>query len=113
VKYVGSPLHKRNPGDFGLTPPASPRPSKSLCDDAGIFRRDEAQSLLEEGVCAGLVSQDADDDPPRHIWMVHDEQVIEARCDNVEAGTYHGYPLENDDPMADLIRRAWEKRRAE
>jgi len=45
--------------------------------------------------------------------MVHDEQVIEARCDNVEAGTYHGYPLENDDPMADLIRRAWEKRRAE
>jgi len=32
VNYGGNPEHKKNPGDFGLTPPADPRPGKSLCD---------------------------------------------------------------------------------
>lgn len=113
VKYVGSPLHKRNPGDFGLTPPAAPRPGKSLCDDVSIFQRDNAQALLQEGLQAGLVSPDAEDGFPRHIWMVHDARVIEARCDNTQAGTYHGYPLEADDPMADAVRREWSRRQTE
>ncbi|WP_421620851.1 hypothetical protein [Alkalilimnicola ehrlichii] len=113
VKYVGSPLHKRNPGDFGLTPPVAARPGKSLCDDVSIFERDKAQVLLREGVQAGLVSRDADEGFPRHIWMVHKGRVIEARCDNMEAGTYHGYPLEADDPMADAVRREWSRRQAE
>ncbi|MEZ5583130.1 MAG: hypothetical protein R3F37_10525 [Candidatus Competibacteraceae bacterium] len=39
VRYGGNPEHKRNPGDFGLTPPASPRPDKTLCDGAHIFKR--------------------------------------------------------------------------
>ena len=26
IRYGGNPEHKRNPGDFGLTPPAQPRP---------------------------------------------------------------------------------------
>lgn len=30
VKYGGNPEHKRNPGNFGLTPPSGPRPGKSL-----------------------------------------------------------------------------------
>lgn len=42
VRYIGSPSHKRNPGDFGLAPPAQPRPDKTLCDEAGIFRVAEA-----------------------------------------------------------------------
>ena len=113
VKYVGSPVHKRNPGDFGLTPPAAPRPSKSLCDDVSIFQRDEAQALLREGVQAGLVSHDADGGFPRHVWMVHKDRVIEARCDNDAAGTYHGYPLEADDPMADVVNREWTRRQTE
>ena len=33
VRDVGNPEHKRNPGDFGLTPPAQPRADKTLCDD--------------------------------------------------------------------------------
>jgi hypothetical protein len=34
--YEGVPYHKRNPGDFGLTPPAAPRPDKTLCDEANV-----------------------------------------------------------------------------
>ncbi|MCX7672666.1 MAG: hypothetical protein N2Z63_03555, partial [Thiobacillaceae bacterium] len=47
--YGGNPEHKRDPGDFGLTPPAAPRPAKSLCDVAQVFTRREAQRLLKEG----------------------------------------------------------------
>ena len=37
VRYGGDPEHKRNPGDFGLTPPNGPRQRKSLCEAVGIF----------------------------------------------------------------------------
>ena len=40
--YGGNPEHKKNPGDFGLTPPSDPRQGKSLCDVAKIFKRHEA-----------------------------------------------------------------------
>jgi hypothetical protein len=46
IGYGGNPEHKRRPGDFGLTPPSDPRPHKSLCDSAGIFRREEALGIL-------------------------------------------------------------------
>ena len=46
VQYGGNPEHKRNPGDFGLTPPASPRPDKTLCDTVELFERSEALRLL-------------------------------------------------------------------
>ena len=38
VRYGGKPDHKRNPGDFGLTPPSLPRDDKSLCDEIRLFR---------------------------------------------------------------------------
>lgn len=110
AKYRGSPLHKRRPGDFGLTPPALARPGKSLCDDVAIFSRQEAQRLLEAGIQYGLVSPDAEDGLPRYVWMIQGERVIEARCDNATEGTYHGYPLEADDAMADCVRARWRKR---
>ena len=40
--YGGNPEHKRMPGDYGLTPPASPRPRKTLCDAQGPFIKAEA-----------------------------------------------------------------------
>jgi len=40
VTYDGNPEHKRNPGDFGLTPPSSPRPDKTLCDGVASYRAD-------------------------------------------------------------------------
>ena len=50
VRYGGKPDHKRNPGDFGLTPPSLPRDDKSLCDEIRLFRRAEALRLLRLGV---------------------------------------------------------------
>ena len=92
LKYKGSPLHKRVPGDFGLTPPSSPRPGKTLCDGVGIFQVKVADLLLRKGAEKGLVSHDADQGFPRYIWVVTDnEDVLEARCDDAEHGTYHGY----------------------
>ncbi len=56
VSYVGSPYHKRNPGDFGLNPPMSPRADKTECDSAGIVNKAEANDLLEQGIRSGLTS---------------------------------------------------------
>lgn len=110
VLYKGSPLHKRSPGDFGLTPPSSPRPGKTLCDGVRIFAVKDATRLLRQGARNGLVSNDADQGFPRYIWMViNDEDVLEARCDDPANGTYHGYPLERNDPMAELIIRQWQE----
>lgn len=67
VTYRGSPLHKRAPGDFGLTPPAAPRPGKSLCDGVGIFEAEVATTLLRDGARRGLVSDDATDGFPRYV----------------------------------------------
>ncbi|MFH7321498.1 hypothetical protein ACHHRT_12940 [Desulfurivibrio sp. D14AmB] len=106
MRYCGSPLHKKSPGDFGLTPPAAPRPGKSLCDATGIFTVAEATALLHRGVEAGLVSDDQSF--PRYVWAVLEaRQVVEARCDDPVRGTYHGYPLEKHDPMAELVLQRW------
>ena len=56
IEYTGSPYHKQNPGDFGLTPPAAPRADKTLCDGVEIFEQKLAQDLLEAGVSRGLIS---------------------------------------------------------
>lgn len=108
VTYRGSPLHKRAPGDFGLTPPAAPRPGKSLCDGVGIFEAEVATTLLRDGARRGLVSDDATDGFPRYVWGVTEGgRVLEARRDDPERGLYHGYPLERQDPMAELVLRRW------
>ena len=39
ARYGGNPEHKRNHGDFGLAPPSSPRPDKTLCDGAYVTKR--------------------------------------------------------------------------
>jgi len=110
VDYGGHPHHKRSPGDFGLTPPASPRPNKSLCDGVGIFRRAAALDHLVDGIRHGTVSADADQGFPRHVWSLIDGvRVLEARCDNFQTGRYHGYPIETDDPMADLVIEKWKE----
>lgn len=55
-RYAGSPLHKRDPGDYDLMPPSSPRPGKTLCDAAGRISKDEAQKLLRDGFTKKMVS---------------------------------------------------------
>lgn len=106
--YTGNPLHKRNPGDFGLEPPSQPRSGKTLCDGAGIFSREDAQHLLEEGIRRGSVSAQWRNGWPQNVWTVTGMgAVLEAALENQETGTYHGYPLQESDPMRECILDFW------
>lgn len=97
ARYTGSPYHKRNPGDFGLTPPASPRPDKTLCDLAGVSSRREADDLLKAGIRRGFVSQWSGRGYPDHVWAVSANGVaFEAQLENP---ANHGYPLTKEDPL--------------
>ena len=108
IAYGGNPEHKRNPGDFGLTPPADPRPSKSLCDVAGIFRRVQALELLQTGVRKGLVSDRQESGWPKNIWSVTPNGIpLEAQLENPVQGSYHGYPMPDSDPLASEVIARW------
>jgi hypothetical protein len=94
VNCSGNPEHKRNPGDFGLTPLSQPRADKTLCDSVGIFSITEATRLLRDGVTKGLISEQERDEYPQNIWVVtEDERPLEAQLENSQKGTYHGYPI--------------------
>ena len=106
--YTGNPSHKRNPGDFGLKPPSQPRPGKTLCDGTGIFSREDAQHLLEEGIRRGSVSAQWRNGWPQNVWTVTGMgTVLETALENQETGTYHGYPLQESDPMRECILDFW------
>ena len=108
ARYGGNPEHKRNPGDFGLEPPSSPRLDKSLCDDASIHSRGEALDLLKNGLKRGLVSVQERDGWPQNIWAVTtDGQPMEAQLEG--NGTYHGYPMPRDDPFREGVLTRWNR----
>ena len=108
VRYGGSPYHKRNPGDFSLTPPMQPRPDKTLCDDTGIVTRAEAQNWLQLGVRRGLISKSTQDGYPSNIWAVMDTGIVlEARYGSGPTGHYHGYPLFEPDPFRSIVLKNW------
>ncbi len=113
--YQGSPLHKRNPGDFGLTPPASPRPQKTLCDEAGIARKADAAALFKSAIEAGLVSEDDTGEGfPKQFWVVDGAgRVFELMYGGSHTGCYHGYPIRKSDPFFDQIRDLWSERGCE
>ncbi|WP_412851521.1 hypothetical protein [Ectothiorhodospira shaposhnikovii] len=115
VSYGGNPEHKRNPGDFGLTPPSDPRPGKMLCDDTGIITRQAALSLLQKGLSAGLYSSRMGhgDYWPQNIWAVTETGLpMEAQLENPAKGTYHGYPMPEQDPFREEVLKRWEQRDA-
>jgi len=103
LNYGGNPEHKRNPGDFGLTPPSGARIGKMLCDEVGVFHRQEALQLLRAGVTAGLISERCVNIWPQNISAVRDGCVLEAQLEQSETGTYHGYPLQPEDPFSELV----------
>lgn len=108
VRYGGNPEHKMNPGDFGLEPPSSPRPDKTLCDGTGIFEREKAVALLREGVRRGLISVQERDGLPQNIWAVTADGIpLEAQLENQASATYHGYPMPINDPLGSEIVRRW------
>lgn len=108
IRYGGNPEHKRNPGDFGLTPPAQPRPDKSLCDEIGVFRKAEAERLLRNGIRRGLVSARWSQGFPQNIWSVTaDGKPVEAQLENAASGVYHGYPMPQSDYFAEAVLQRW------
>lgn len=73
-----------------------------------IFRRAIALQHLQEGIAHGLVSEVPEGGWPKNIWsMTENGTPLEAQLDNGEQGSYHGYPLLEDDPFADIVRRRW------
>jgi hypothetical protein len=109
ARYGGNPEHKKNPGDFGLTPPSDPRQGKSLCDLAKIFKRDEAEKLLRAGLRKGLVSDRMAGDWPKNVWSVTENGfAMEAQLENPDLGIYHGYPMPETDPLSQEVIRRWE-----
>lgn len=110
VSYGGNPEHKKNPGDFGLTPPSSPRSGKSLCDAVNLFSRKVALQHLQSGLRKGLVSERFNGPWPQNIWSVTADGIpLEAQLENPQNGTYHGYPMPESDPLAAEITEQWEK----
>lgn len=108
VRYGGNPAHKRNPGHFGLTPLAQPRDHKSLCDSANIFNRAQALRLLRAGVERGMISAWDGTGYPKNIWSMTDDGIpLEAQLENPGNGTYHGYPLEENDDFREAVIVKW------
>ena len=108
VRYGGNPVHKGNPGNFRLHPPSAKRPDKSVCDNVGIYSRMEALRLLREGVKRGLISKAVRGKFPKNIWAVTDDgHPLEAILENQSLGTYHGYPVQQDDPFRSEVLKRW------
>jgi hypothetical protein len=111
ISYGGNPQHKRKPGDFGLVPPSAPRPDKTLCDATGILTRAAALTALREGVRRGLISRANRSSFPQNIWSVTTDGIpLEFQLENREIGTYHDYPMPENDPFRERILRAWRSR---
>jgi len=106
VRYTGNPQHKRDPGDFKLTPPAAPRANATLCDDAGILKKTAAIRLLRDGARKGLVDGRKETGYPFLIWAVRDGVAFEAQLENADKGEYHGYPMPLSDPLRPAILKA-------
>ncbi len=108
VSYTGNPVHKRNPGDFGLTPPSTPRNDKTLCDDVGIVSKTTATRLLRTGIKRGLISEQTRGEFPQNVWAVDKNgNPLEAQLENRSQGTYHGYPIPPNDPFRDQVLNFW------
>jgi len=98
----------KNPGDFGLTPPAMPRQGKSLCDNAEIFSHAKALRLVKKGLECGLVSIQERNGWPQNVWAVAENGTpVEAMLENPETGAYHGYPMLPIDPLIEDVLVRW------
>lgn len=110
-RYGGNPEHKKNPGDFGLSPASQPRQGKTLCDAAEIFTRAEALKLLREGFRRGMVSEQERNGWPQNVWAVAENGTpLEAMLENRDSGTYHAYPMFSHDPLRSEVLKRWNRK---
>jgi hypothetical protein len=67
--------------------------------------------MMRRGVLLGMISSFFWGDYPKLIWCVgEDGEVYEAKTDSGMLGTYHGYRLEEEDGMHELVKRIWNQR---
>ena len=96
ARYVGSAHHKSKLADYGFTPPANPRPNKSLCDGRRIVKIREAKELFCRGLSRGMVSRYPENGFPKYVWAVDRYgEVYEAKAGG-DGQSYHGYALSAD-----------------
>jgi hypothetical protein len=106
--YVGSGHHKLRGADYGFTPPANPRPTKSVCDGVRSITRTEAQRLFKLGVSKGMFSLVSNNLPPKYVWSVdEDGEPYEAIAGQ---DGYHGYRLGRDDDFRTVVLKEWKHR---
>ncbi|MBM3764013.1 MAG: hypothetical protein FJW32_01360 [Acidobacteria bacterium] len=106
LRYTGNPEHKRNPGDYGLTPPSSPRPGKTLCDSVSVRGRKEAMELLRTGFARGFFSEQIRGGWPQNVWAVTERgEPLESQHEG--NGAYHGYPMPEADPFREIVLSYW------
>lgn len=111
VVYTGAAFHKRNPGAYRFPPTGPPRPMKSLCDGIRVVPKEEAQELLESGIMKGMISEPFEQGFPKYAWSVDDQgEAYEAKTHEHNKGEYHGYRLEESDPMRDEVLKTWNLR---
>lgn len=111
ASYGGNPEHKRSPGDYGLTPAASPRPGKTLCDGERQILKEEAEALLRAGLRKGMVSPCAMDSWPQNVWTLSEVgEAFEFQLENPTLGVYHGYPMPQNDDFRAVVEEEWKKR---
>lgn len=106
ARYSCSAFHKLNPANYGLPQPWPSRRANMLCDrDGGLTNLREALELLQKGLRFGLVDERKSGNGwPLNVWGVWNDIVFEGHWGN--NGAYHGYPLQDDDPMLTKIREA-------
>jgi hypothetical protein len=57
-----------------------------------------------------MVSEQTRGGFPQNVWSLSEKGIpVEAQLDNEIQGTYHGYPMTERDPMADVITQEWER----
>ena len=110
ASYTGNPQHKMRPGSYGLTPLTGPRPGKTLCDAVADFPKSLAEDLLRNGFINGLLSSQGRNGWPQNVWSVHEGKPYEAQPENVTTGTYHGYPMPDDDDFRKTVLEEWRAR---
>ena len=102
VTYAPSSKHKRNPHLYGLPPFDGPRGDATLCDEHASFQpaqMREIPSLVQRGIRAGLLGA-----TQRVIWTVADNGwIYEGRQTNADTSEFHGYPVRESEPIAELV----------
>lgn len=106
--YVGSAHHKRHPGNYAFQPPSNPRAWKSLCDAIRPVLKQEASELLRNGILKGMISKSQQNEKPKYVWSVDSSGEPYEAISGTDG--YHGYRLEDDDNMRNVVLKEWSSR---